>query len=50
MIDLNEIEEEIKALENGETSYENIQKLSWLYTVREHFNPFQKKGIAEDRP
>ena len=37
MIDLKEIEEEIRCLEDGETSYANIQKLSWLYTVRDHY-------------
>lgn len=37
MLDLKQIEEEIRFLERCETTYDNIQKLSWLYTVRDHF-------------
>lgn len=33
-MDLDLIQEEIDVLENGQTTYANIQKLSWLYTVR----------------
>ena len=36
MIDLNEINGEIAKLENEPLSYGNIQKLAWLYTVRDH--------------
>lgn len=31
-----EINNEIANLENSDTNWTNIQKLSWLYTVREH--------------
>ena len=36
MIDLNEINGEIEKLEKEPLSYSVIQKLSWLYTVRDH--------------
>lgn len=36
MIDLVIIQEEIDDLENGETTYESIQKLAWLYIVKDH--------------
>lgn len=48
MIDIKEIEEEIKCLEEGETSYGNIQKLSWLYTVREHYAPKMQEETDEE--
>lgn len=38
MINIDEIESEIKKLENGDLNYPNIQKLSWLYTVRDHID------------
>ena len=38
MIDLNEINGEIEKLENEPLSYGTIQKLAWLYTVRDHAN------------
>ena len=31
-----EINEEIETLEKGETNWTNIQKLSWLYIVKDH--------------
>lgn len=34
MIDLDLIQEEIDVLENGQTTYANLQKLSWLYIVK----------------
>ena len=37
-MNLVEIENEIRGLEQGETTWANIQKLSWLYTVRDHIN------------
>ena len=36
MIDIKEIETEIKRIENEELNYQNLQKLSWLYIVRDH--------------
>lgn len=36
MIDLEEIEKEIRALEQQETNYAVIERLSWLITVRNH--------------
>lgn len=35
MIDLNEIEDEIRRLEHSDTNYSNCEKLSILYTVRD---------------
>lgn len=36
MIDLETIEREIDDLEHREASYKLCQRLSWLYTVRDH--------------
>jgi hypothetical protein len=36
LIDIKEINDEIKKLENEELNYVNLQKLSWLYIVRDH--------------
>lgn len=38
MIDMNEINSEIVRLENSETEWDVMQKLSMLYTVRSGFN------------
>ena len=35
-MDINEITEEIARLENGDTNWQNIERLSWLHTVYEH--------------
>lgn len=35
-MDIAEIKNEIETLENSETNWTNIQKLSWLYIVRDH--------------
>lgn len=35
-MDITEIKNEIEILENSETNWTNIQKLSWLYIVRDH--------------
>lgn len=40
MIDLETIEREINALEaRGDTTYSQCERLSWLYTVRDHLAP-----------
>ena len=39
MISLDEINGEITKLENQQASYAVIEKLSWLYTVRDHLQP-----------
>lgn len=36
MIDLTEINGEIEKLEGQPLSYQTIERLSWLYTVRDH--------------
>ena len=36
MINIDEINAEIAKLEKEPTTYSSIQKLSWLYTVRDH--------------
>ena len=43
MIDIDEINSEIEKLENQPMSYGTIQKLSWLYTVRDHARPCTEK-------
>lgn len=35
-MDIVEIEKEITNLKEGETNWQNIQRLSWLYTVYDH--------------
>ena len=52
MINLDEISSEIAKLESQPASYGTIQKLSWLYTVRDHLTPAPKgneipKGDSE---
>lgn len=39
MIDLETIEREISELETRDTSYKLCERLSWLYTVRDHLKP-----------
>ena len=39
MINVDEISEEIAKLESQPASYAVIEKLSWLYTVRDHLKP-----------
>ena len=39
MIDLAEINNEIAKLEKEPTSYAIIERLSWLYTVKDHLSP-----------
>ena len=36
MMNINEIDREIERLENSDTTFSNVQKLSWLYTVKDH--------------
>ena len=35
-MNIEEITSEISRLEEGETNWTNIQKLAWLYTVKDH--------------
>ena len=39
MISLDEINDEIAKLESQPASYATIEKLSWLYTVKDHLSP-----------
>lgn len=39
MISLEEINGEILKLESQQTTYAVIERLSWLYTVRDHLSP-----------
>ena len=39
MISLETIEREIDELESRETTYRVCERLSWLYTVRDHLRP-----------
>lgn len=46
MIDVNEIEVEIKRLEQQELSYQLVNKLADLYTVRDHLQKNFKGTVA----
>lgn len=47
MIDLEIIEREINELEaRGDTTYSLCERLSWLYTVRDHLRP-EKEGKTQ---
>lgn len=45
---IEDIVDEITKLEQSEPSWNNVQKLSWLYTVRDHLEkpPVKAKGFA----
>ena len=45
MISIEEINAEITKLENQPASYAVIEKLSWLYTVKDHLNPIMSGEI-----
>lgn len=47
MIDLREVNQEIKRLENGNTNYPNCEKLSQLYIVREHISRNERDYAPE---
>lgn len=44
-MNLDEIQREISTLEQGETNWQNIQRLSWLYTVSTHLNNDQRVPV-----
>jgi hypothetical protein len=46
VIDLETIEREISELETRDTSYRLCERLSWLYTVRDHLKPQAKQDSA----
>lgn len=46
MIDLETIEREISELETRDTSYRLCERLSWLYTVRDHLKPQARQDSA----
>lgn len=53
MLDLQEIQNTIDMLENGETTFVNCEKLAALYTVREHLTVSQdatEKEISDILP
>lgn len=46
-MDIREINEEIKRLENGATNYSAVEKLALLYTVRDHLGtPEEEKPVT----
>lgn len=47
MISLETIEREIDELESRETSYRVCERLSWLYTVRDHLRPARQDGNTQ---
>jgi hypothetical protein len=48
MLDLQIIEDEIKELESGETSYKTCERLAWLYTVKNYYQPQSVAQKASD--
>lgn len=46
MISLETIEREISELESREASYKVCERLSWLYTVRDHLLPKKKDELT----
>ena len=47
MINVDEINTEIVKLESQPTSYATIERLSWLYTVRDHIAPVTGADIPK---
>lgn len=51
-MNVNEINDEINKLQDAETTWTNIQRLSWLYTVRDHMTdagvPVQPAEVMPD--
>lgn len=43
MINIEEIEKEISELESKETTYANVEKLAWLYIVKEHYTKSERE-------
>lgn len=51
MIDLETIEREINELEaRGDTTYSICERLSWLYTVRDHLRPAKRDALTTESP
>ena len=48
MLDLQEINDTIKELENASTTFDNCMKLANLYIVREHLNVDYRPSTADD--
>lgn len=42
-MDIHEIREEIKKLEECDATWSNVEKLSWLYIVNDHLSDAQAK-------
>ena len=47
MINLDEINSEISKLESMPTSYSTVERLSWLYVVRDHLAPVSGPEIPK---
>lgn len=45
-MNISEISEEIKKLEQADTSWQNVQRLAWLYTVRNHLSDDKMPIVA----
>lgn len=50
MLDVKEIQEEIKKLESGKTNHDTCFKLSYLYTVLDHIQPQQDESVPPSVP
>lgn len=49
-MDISEIRNEIESLEQSDTNWSNIQKLSWLYIVYDHMLNDNPKQISNNMP
>lgn len=45
-MNISEIEEEISKLEKADTNWQNVQRLAWLYTVRDHLSSDKMPIVA----
>lgn len=45
-MNISEIEEEILKLEKADTNWQNVQRLAWLYTVRDHLSSDKMPIVA----
>ena len=46
-MNIQEIKNEIKNLERAETTWQNIERLSWLYSINDHIKPKYEDGKSE---
>ena len=47
-MNIDEIRSEIKAMEQADTTWQNIQRLAWLYTVHDHMTEGRTPIVANE--